>query len=115
MGDIFTATTATALNANNKVKLYMDTEPGGQANKPYMYSVMVDETGKVHFEFKTANSAPVAIQPAPGVANKLYAVKIFVDSTGSGTYKHLATFNHRWQPRVLMNASPDPVWQTSTG
>ena len=87
------------------------TEPGGQANKPYMYSVMVDEINQISIMFESANSVPVAKQSASSVAQKLYAAKLYVDN-GAG-YQLLAVFDCRWRAQVLNNESGRPVWQAS--
>ncbi|MCX5893767.1 MAG: hypothetical protein NTW80_12515 [Deltaproteobacteria bacterium] len=123
VGNVFTATAATSLDASNKVQVYKATDPGGMADKPYMYAVNVDQHGAINFMFENGNSAPVAKQrqtdlagPAPG-SSILYAAKVYIDRGSGSGYEHLVTFNYSWQDLVLKNITGNgvPTWQTAAG
>jgi len=90
-----------------------NTEPGGQADKPYMYAVNVHPDGTSFLEFKHANSAPVAIQSNNN--GNLYNAKIYIDQDGASGYQLLVTFTCVWQQMTLQPGTNNiPIWTAST-
>jgi hypothetical protein len=89
-----------------------NTEPGGQADKPYMYAVNVHPDGTSFLEFKHANSALIAIQSNNN--GNLYNAKIYIDQDGASGYQLLVTFTCVWQQMTLQPGTNNaPVWKAS--
>ena len=79
------------------------TEPGGQANKPYIADVS-DQLGTYSARVENSNSMMVAELPSL-IAGQLFDVSLWVD-TGKG-FEQVATLGSRWEPWSL---SPDGKW-----
>ena len=93
------------------------TEPGGQGNKPYMFSVNVDTDGNAAFMFESANSAPVAKVSQADVSDGLYSAAIWVDADDGNGYQKLATFGYTWQGNTLetsTSGTPRPQWTANS-
>ncbi|QDU63081.1 FG-GAP repeat protein [Planctomycetes bacterium Pan216] len=115
-------TTATAMvwsDANNgqgPLGLQGSTEPGGQANKPYMFNAATfndTDTGNLTYraELKSANSFPIAEQSSD-IVDVLYNASLYVDEgTGNG-YEWAATLSYDWQPWTITNQNGSPVWSS---
>lgn len=92
-----------------------NTEPGGQANKPYMYAIYRTADDKLSFSWKSANSVPVARQ-TEDLTDQVYGATVWVD-IGEG-YTKLASFGASYQKRTLENTVVNGTnvcqWKTSS-
>ena len=90
-----------------------NTEPGGQANKPFIMDAS-NQNGQITAQFQDSNSMMVAELPS-SVSAKLYDATYYVD-TGSG-YVKVATLGQTWQPWSLSGTGQwqNTPWQTGYG
>ncbi|MGB6976632.1 MAG: hypothetical protein WBE18_04160 [Gammaproteobacteria bacterium] len=90
------------------------TEPGGQANKPYMLGADTShniQNGYLYYTIRLehSNSFMIAKLAKDQDANKLYAAALYVDK-GDGQYQKVATLSYQWQPWTI---GDDGNWTTS--
>ena len=90
------------------------TEPGGQANKLYMYDVNIDQNNQISFGFEISNSTAVAKQTAADVDGKLYDATVMIDAGDGNGYQSVMNFGFEWQARALEDVSGQPQWQKSS-
>ena len=89
------------------------TEPGGQANKLYMYDVNINQNDQISFGFEISNSTAVAKQAKADVADKLYTATVYIDNNDGKGYQNVMNFGFNWEARTLENVSGQPQWQSS--
>jgi hypothetical protein len=89
------------------------TEPGGQANKPYMMGADSSIRGGLMTytcRLQSANSFFVARLAQTQVQGKVYQAEIYVDEQGTGNWVLVARLGYQWQPWTISDAG---LWQAS--
>ncbi|RJR40958.1 MAG: hypothetical protein C4567_10185 [Deltaproteobacteria bacterium] len=89
------------------------TEPGGQANKPYMMGADSSIRGGVmthSCRLQSANSFFVARLGKAQLQGKLYQAEIYVDPQGDGNWELVARLSYRWKPWTISDAG---AWEAS--
>jgi hypothetical protein len=91
------------------------TEPGGQANKPYMMGADIslhDDNNLTYYTFRLehANSFMIAKLPQAQDAQKMYSTTLYVDLADSKGYQKVATLSYQWQPWTIAD---DGTWALS--
>ena len=90
------------------------TEPGGQANKPYMMGADSSTRGGLltyTCRLQSANSFFIARLTSAQLAGKLYAAEIYLDPQGDGNWELVARLNYQWQPWTISDSG---IWTTSS-
>ena len=83
-----------------------NTEPGGQANKPYMMGADTSHNssnGYLYYNIRLehSNSFMIARLTKDLYANKLYAAALYVDLGDGQGYQKMATLSYQWQPWTI--------------
>jgi uncharacterized protein with beta-barrel porin domain len=89
------------------------TEPGGQANKPYMFGASTFLNGtkwNYQLRLQSSNSFCVARLPASAFQGKLYDASLYVDLNSGKGYQKAATISYHWQPWTI---DSNGKWTTS--
>jgi hypothetical protein len=89
------------------------TEPGGQANKPYMMGADSSTRGGLmthSCRLQIANSFFIARLEAAKLKHKLYDAEIYVDTEGNGNWELVARLSHQWKLWTIDN---NGKWHTS--
>jgi uncharacterized protein with beta-barrel porin domain len=95
------------------------TEPGGMANKPYMFgaSTYKDATNTWHYSIRlqSSNSFCVARLAPADLQNKLFDASLYV--SGPKGYLKAATISYQWQNFTLDSTANSPAgkWVASNG
>ena len=90
------------------------TEPGGQANKPYMMGADSSTRGGLltyTCRLQSANSFFIARLTSAQLASKLYAAEIYLDPQGDGNWELVARLNYQWQHWTISDSG---IWTTSS-
>ena len=93
------------------------TEPGGQANKPYMFSSITIDNGATQsytVSVKSSNSFPIAQLLETEVAGRSYEMSLHVDQDDGKGYVKAATFSYEWQPWTIGGTQTSPIWTKSS-
>lgn len=80
------------------------TEPGGQANKPYMFGASTRLEGVTRYYYcrlQSSNSFPVARLTQSALAGKLYDASFYVDAADGQGYRRIATLRYQWRPWTI--------------
>jgi len=85
------------------------TEPGGQANKPYMFGASTSSQGSkgliwnYSLRLQSSNSFCVARQKQDELKGKLYDASFYADLHNGKGYQKAATISYQWQPWTIDN------------
>jgi len=95
-----------------------NTEPGGQARKPYMMGAGIKHGSngdQYIFRFEHSNSFLVARGPDPSSEeNKLYKATIYVDQGAGAGYQSLGSITYEWQ-NWNVSTTGTPLWEAGSG
>lgn len=80
------------------------TEPGGQANKPYMFGASTyfqNSTWNYQMRLQSSNSFCVARLLSTDLQGKLYDASFYADLNNGKGYQKAATISYQWQPWTI--------------
>ncbi len=93
------------------------TEPGGMANKPYMFgaSTYKDAANTWHrsIRLQSSNSFCVARLAAADLQNKLYDASLYACFSDAQGYQRAATISYQWRNFTLDSAASAGKWKAS--
>lgn len=100
---------------------YEQTEPGGQANKPYMFggytnpnpdpNTQATNPWQYKLRLQSSNSFCVARLPQTALQGKLYDASFYADLGDGKGYQLVATISYKWQPWTI---GAGGVWTASS-
>ena len=88
------------------------TEPGGQANKPYMFGAGNNALGQYLFRLQASNSFGVARLLSTDLQGKLYDASFYANLNDGKGYQKAATISYQWQPWTI-SGSTQATWVAS--
>jgi outer membrane autotransporter protein len=90
------------------------TEPGGQANKPYMFGAstfLQNTTWNYQLRLQSSNSFCVARLASTDLQGKLYDASFYADLNNGKGYQKASTVSYQWQPWTIDGTGK---WAAST-